>query len=147
MKKILFFSFLFLFSQNLYSEVQISGLSNAVFGIWSGQGRIRNDQLLCIYTNPVSNYYILAVGDAANNKFILGNGIDKIRYRVFFNDKPRPNGRVRLYKNQLSPIFYNNNSCNSGENAFLRIQISERQLQKAHSGYYRGNLSLTLIPD
>ncbi|MEM6638800.1 MAG: hypothetical protein AAF610_02770 [Pseudomonadota bacterium] len=144
-------------------SARLTGLSDFAFGSLDSSSDAAADQNLCVGRSGVGlfangAYRIRASGDGDGtdvNAFTLSNGIDRIAYRVFFNDAVGTAGRTPLVGGVTLPnqqglglfeVFNLLFGC-VATNANLSIEIPVAARAGASSGIYTGTLTLTLIPD
>ena len=83
--------------------------------------------------------------------FVLVSGFDSIAYRLYFNDRPRVNGRTQLVPGEAltgmrGRRLRRNQPCNR-LTANLSIIIPETNLTAAPSGRYSSNIVLLVSPE
>lgn len=148
--KILLSCLLMYLSPSVYGDVRISNLDDFNFGLYSGFGRLRNNDNICINTIPQTNYQITFWGNGVGGAFEVNNGIDRLDYRVLFNDRARRQGgqnvspglpftRQRRASDSIG--------CPGGLNANIDILFRRSDLQAANPGRYIGLLIVTIAPE
>ncbi len=134
----------------LNADVKISDLQDFDFGLYPGNGRLQDGKNICTNVIPNGRYQIVMLGDGAAGSFEISNGIDRISYRVFYNDRPRRRGARRMRPGQ--PLTRQSRAsdqlnCSDGLSANIRIRIRRQDLQAANPGRYRGTLTMTVSPE
>ncbi|MCW8878699.1 MAG: hypothetical protein OQK51_16730 [Kangiellaceae bacterium] len=132
-----------------FADVKISNLDDFDFGLYSGFGRLRANDRICINADPVSNYQITFWGDGPGGTFQVSNGVDSLDYVVRFRDRNR-NGGNRVFPG--IPLTNRSRAtddidCPSGLNANIDIRFRRTDLQAANPGRYIGLLTITVIPE
>ena len=85
----------------IFADIRIFGLIDFTLGQWTlGSGPIRQSSNICVSVRPPGPYQVTAYGSGVANAFTLSNGADFLPYRIFFNDRPRPNGASELLPGQ-----------------------------------------------
>jgi len=100
---------------------------------------------------PQGPYSVTAAGDIQGNEFALYSGFDSIVYQLYFNDRPRVNGRRQLTPGvPLTGLrgkrLKKREPCNR-LTANLSIVIPEANLTAAPSGRYSSNIVLLVSPE
>ncbi len=138
-----------------YAEIRIFGLEDFDFGKWVlGAGPLRANANLCIRVRPPGAplYQITAFGQGSTNSFVLTNARNDLPYRLFFNDRPRPDGATELVPGQairsLSARRRGRNQvqCNR-PNANMSILISDSDLAQVPAGRYSGTIVFIAGPE
>ena len=135
-----------------HAQIIVSELQPFRLGRWTiGSGDIAANQDICVALRPQGPYSITAGGDSQNGDFVLVSGFDAIAYQLYFNDRPRVNGRTQLVPGEaLTGLrgrrLRRNQPCNR-LTANLSIIISETNLTAAPSGRYSSNIVLVVSPE
>lgn len=140
--------------------VRIAGLRDFNFGVWNtGDGTLSDNDNVCIGKNDFFGpYAIRASGDGDfldPSAFTLSNGVEQIRYNVFWNDvngvignQPLSPGLILRGQTGTSAfVFFLNAIGFCINNANLQIDIPQTELDAASGGSYTGTLTLLVIPD
>lgn len=133
------------------ARIIVSELSSFSLGQWTlGSGNISANQNICVALLPQGPYTVTASGDVSGGQFVLKSGFDTVPYKLYFNDRPRANGRSELLPgNELIGLrgkrLKRNQPCNS-LTANLSIFISESDLTAAPSGRYSSDIVLLVSP-
>ena len=150
--KILLGFFIVLLAISTHAQIIVTELNPFRLGRWTiGSGDITSNQNICVALRPRGPYSVTASGDAQNGEFVLVSGFDTIAYQLYFNDRPRLNGREELIpgetlSGQRGRRLRRNQPCNR-LTANLSIFISEASLTAAPSGRYSSNIVLLVSPD
>ena len=140
-------------AQPVCADIIIFGLEDFRFGKWVlGVGPLRTSSSFCVSVRPPAPYQVTAFGSGSSNALTLSNGFDSLPYRIFFNDRPRPNGASELQPGQAlgglrsSRHGQNRQQCNR-PTANISILISETDLEQSSSGSYSGTVMLVVGPE
>ena len=144
--------FLLLFTA-VKADIRIYGLEDFQLGRWVlGAGSLRANANLCVSIRPRGPYQITAYGQGTTNAFILSDAGEELPFRIFFNDRPRPNGAVELAPGQASGGFrgrrrgINRQQCNR-PTANISIFISDSDLASISAGRYSGTITIIAGPE
>ncbi len=147
---------LLLFSSvSVLAEIRIYGLEDFNLGRWViGAGPLRANANLCVTVRPPGAplYQITAYGQGGINTFVLSNAGNTLPYRLFFNDRPRPNGATELVAGRALASLRarrrgrNQTQCNR-PNANISILISDSDLAQMPAGRYTGTVVLIVGPE
>ena len=144
---------LFCVSATASAVIRIYGLEDFNLGRWViGAGSIRANSTLCVAVRPRGPYQITAYGQGPGNSFVLTDAGVNLPFRIFYNDRRRPNGAQELTAGQaLGGLRARRGSgirrpC-ARPNANITIQISESDLSRLPAGRYSGNLVLVVGPE
>lgn len=135
-----------------HAQIIVSELQPFRLGRWTiGSGNIAANQDICVALRPRGPYSVTAGGDSLNGEFVLVSGFDSIVYRLYFNDRPRVNGRTQLVPGEAltgmrGRRLRRNQPCNR-LTANLSIIIPETNLTAAPSGRYSSNIVLLVSPE
>jgi hypothetical protein len=132
------------------ADVKISNLQDFNFGLYPGVGNLQDNKNVCANVIPNGGYQIVMFGDGGGGSFEISSGIDNIPYRVFYNDRDRRGGAIRMQPGQ--PLTGQSRAsdqldCSDGLNANIRIRMRIADLQAANPGRYRGTLTMTISPE
>lgn len=136
----------------VHAQIIVSELNPFKLGRWTiGSGDINSNQNICVALRPRGPYSVTARGDSQNGEFVLLSGFDTISYKLYFNDRPRLNGREELVPGVvLSGLrgrrLRRNQPCNR-LTANLSIIIPETNLTAAPAGRYSSNIILLVSPE
>ncbi|MGN3975237.1 hypothetical protein [Tsuneonella sp. SYSU-LHT278] len=131
----------------------ITGLSDAHFGLIAGTTDARISQSVCAFTSSrIDRYSVRAQGSGPSSDFVLGSGPFALRYEVLWSDTANDAGGTSLVPNTVSGGFVSQakqHSCRSGEpsTATLSIVLRSHALERAYAGTYSGSLQITLAPE
>ena len=134
------------------AQIIVSELKPFNLGRWTiGSGDITRNQNICVALLPQGPYSVTAGGDTQGGEFALLSGFDAITYQLYFNDRPRPNGRSLLVpgvelKGLRGKRLKRRQPCNR-LTANLSIVIPEVNLTAAPSGRYSSNIVLLVSPE
>lgn len=144
---------LFCFPPILFSEMRVFGLQDINLGRWVlGAGPLQSNSNICVSITPPAPYQVTAYGSTASNLFTLTNGSDLLPFRMFFNDRPRPNGATELQAGQALGGLrgrrhgQNRQQCNR-PTANISLLISDSELERASSGRYSGTVIIIVGPE
>ncbi len=146
------FFLLLLLAMVTHAQIIVSELQPFTLGRWTiGSGDIASNQDICVALRPRGPYSVTAGGDNQNGEFVLVSGFDTIAYQLFFNDRPRVNGRTQLAPGRaLTGLrgrrLRNNQPCNR-LTANLSILIPAANLTAAPAGRYSSNIVLLVSPE
>lgn len=115
-----------------------------------GSGDITRDQNICVALLPQGPYSVTAQGDTQGSEFALLSGFDAVTYQLYFNDRPRLNGRIQLVpgvalEGLRGKRLKRRQPCNR-LTANLSIVIPAANLTAAPSGRYASNVVLLVSP-
>lgn len=141
----------FTLSVTLNDVIRISDIDDFIFGSHTGLGTtspsLTDD--ICIYRNSTGNYQVTASGSGSGGDFTLSNGADTMTYTAQWNDG---NGFNPLQPNtplsNQGNVFNSNINCNAGSanNASLKIDIDNSELQSVPAGTYQGVITIMVAP-
>ena len=141
------------YSQPIFAEIIIFGLEDFKLGKWvQGVGSLRSNANICVSVRPRGPYQVTAYGTGALRAFTLTNGADTLPYRMFFNDRPRPNGANELLPGQTLGGLrglrrgIRARQCNR-PTANIGILVSDTDLMATSSGTYSGTLIIVVGPE
>ena len=144
------------FSPHVFAEIRIFGLNDFDLGRWVlGAGPLQANSNLCIAVTPPGAplYQITAYAQGRSNIFELNDAGNNLPYRLFFNDRPRPNGATELFPGQALTSLrarrrggVNQTQCNR-PNANISILISDVDLAQVPAGRYSGTMILIVGPE
>ena len=128
------------------ANVQITKLTDLIFGSWSGTGDLVQTDLVCIYNTVDANYKISATSLAGS--FQMNSGSNLLPFEVRFQGSV--GGLTQLSYNTPTAFTSANTvstACAGGTNATLKVTVTESALSAAVPGNYSGTLSLILEPN
>lgn len=138
------------------AEIRIFGLTDFDFGRWVlGAGPLQANANLCVTVRPPGApvYQITAYGAGSNNSFVLTNTGNELPFRMFYNDRPQPNGATELVPGQALTSLRanrrggpNQTQCNR-PNSNISTLISDIDLAQASAGRYSGTIVLIVGPE
>jgi len=142
-----------LLSAFAHADIRIYGLEDFNLGRWViGAGSIRANANLCVAVRPRGPYQVTAYGQGPGNAFVLTNAGNNLPYRIFFNDRPRPNGAEELNAGQALGGMRGRRGrgirrqCNR-PTANISILISESDLAQTSAGRYSGTIVIIVGPE
>lgn len=151
--KCLLLALLLLFSSSAYAVIRIYGLEDFNLGRWViGAGSIRANANICVAVRPRGPYQITAYGQGSSNAFVLSDAGVSLPYRIFFNDRPRPNGAQELVPGQTLRGLRGRRgqgirrAC-SRPTANISVLVSDSDLQQLPAGRYRGTIVIVVGPE
>ena len=154
--KLLYFSFLhsllFILALNAHADILITKLDDVQVSTQANLARdLVINERLCVASNPVGVYGLIALGDGANGEFTINNGPYSMDYDVLYRDRRSGGGFIELQAGVpvsgfLSRPLRNSNNC-QGNAGRLRIVIKKETLNSAAAGRYLGIIQLTVIPE
>ena len=136
----------------VHAQIIVSELQSFNLGRWTiGSGDITANQNICVALLPQGPYSISAGGDSQSGEFVLVSTFDSIAYQLYFNDRPRVNGRTELAPG--APLtglkgkrLKRREPCNQ-PTANLSIVIPEVNLTSASGGHYSSTIELLVSPE
>lgn len=141
----------FTLSTTLNNVIRVSSIDDFIFGTHTGLAAtspsLTDD--ICVYRNSNGNYQVTANGDGVGGAFTLSNGINSIAYSAQWSDgtgfKPL---QANTSLNNQGNVFNNNIDCNAGgaNNARLKIDINNSELQSVTAGSYQGVITIMVAP-
>ncbi|MBT8125010.1 MAG: hypothetical protein KJO81_09320 [Gammaproteobacteria bacterium] len=141
---------------HVFAEIRIFGLTDFDFGRWVlGAGPLQANANLCVTVSPPGAplYQITAYGAGGNNSFVLTSAGNELPYRLFFNDRARPNGATEFVPGQALISLRarrrggpNQTQCNR-PNANISTLISDVDLAQIPAGRYGGTIILIVGPE
>ena len=141
-----------LLAQSAHADILIAKLDDIEITTTPSRGNdLRVTERLCVASNPVGPYSLLAVGNGVDGSFTIRNGPHAIAYALQLRDRRSGGGFRDLMPNipldgLLSRRLRNNQAC-PGNAARLRMIIRKEALGGALSGQYQGLIQLTVIPE
>jgi len=140
-------------STSAYAVIRIYGLEDFNLGRWViGAGSIRANANICVAVRPPGPYQITAYGQGPSNAFVLSDAGANLPYRIFFNDRPRPNRAQELVPGQAIGGLRGRRGrgirrqCNR-PTANISILISDSDLEQMPAGRYRGTIVIVVGPE
>ncbi|MEM7217683.1 MAG: hypothetical protein AAF515_04915 [Pseudomonadota bacterium] len=125
-------------------------LNDIDFGnVASNGGRQLASMAFCVNVFPQAPYQIVAYGSGPANRFELGGETQQVRYRAFYRDRARGNGRgtrLRRARPLVGQRPSRDGNC-GGPPAQLTIVLPRRVLARTTPGSYSGTLTLTVAPE
>jgi len=146
LKRIFIFSVFLLFSWNCFAVVQVSGLKDFSFkNLKRGDSGKTMNENLCVYSST-GDYKLKITGTGDNGAFTLIALPDhqKIRYQVFWNDKPSTEGNTHIEATKTY-AFTNASlepTCANGLSANIQITIPTSQIHNLQHSHYIGSLTV-----
>ena len=134
------------------ADILITKLDDIVIAANPGRANdLRVTERLCVASNPVGPYSLVAIGSGLDGAFSLQNGPHVMRYELSLRDRRSGGGFRALMPTVpltglLTRRLRNNLRC-PGNAARLRFIIRKSELTGAVSGAYQGSLQLTVIPE
>jgi len=131
-----------------HAQIIISDLQPFNLGGWTiGSGDITANQNICVSLLPQGPYSVVVDGDSQNGEFVLLGAFGSIAYQLYFNDRPRLNGRTELAPGvALTGLAGRRFPCNA-PTANLSIVIPEVNLTAASGGSYASTIELLVSPE
>ncbi len=135
-----------------HAQIIVSELKPFKLSRWTiGSGDITANQNICVAMLPRGPYSVTVGGDTYAGEFALLSGTDAIVYQLYFNDRPRVNGREQLRPGiALDGLrgrrIKRRQPCNR-LTANLSIVIPEANLVAAAPGNYSSNIVLLVSPE
>jgi hypothetical protein len=140
-------------SATVPGRVQISGLSDVVFGTVDPTVAASDAQNVCVWSNTVGRAYnVTATGSGASNAFLLSDGTNSLAYEVEWADTSgQANGTAFTSGTALASLASTatNPTCSSGPatTASLIIKMTTADMQAALASSYTGTLTLVVAPE
>lgn len=140
------------FFQNVGADILITKLDDVIISTPANLARdLIVTERLCVASDPVGVYGIIALGSGNNGSFAITNGPYEINYKVSYRDRRSSNRFIQLEPNVpvsgfLTRPLRNSRNC-QGNAGRLRIIISKEELNRAVGGRYQGVVQLTVIPE
>lgn len=141
----------FTLSTTLNNVIRVSSIDDFIFGTHTGLAAtspsLTDD--ICVYRNSNGNYQVTASGNGVGGAFSLSNGINNIAYSAQWDDG---SGFTPLQANTAlnnqSNVFNSSIDCNAGgaNNARLKIDINNSELQSVTAGSYQGIITIMVAP-
>lgn len=139
-------------SATIPGRVQISGLSDVVFGTVDPSTAASNAQNVCVWSNTSGKgYTVTATGSGASNAFTLTDGSKTLAYDVEWADSSGQSAGTALTSGsalggQVSTAT--NPTCSAGpaSTASLIVNMTAASIQAAVAGSYTGTLTLVVAP-
>lgn len=144
-------SFFFSIS-NSHAEILISNLDNIEVSTSAILSRdLVITERVCIASNPVTTYALIAFGSGEGGLFSIQNGPFSIQYSLSYRDRRSGPGFRELSPSVplsgfLTRPLGNNQNCR-GNAGRVRITISKTSLNSAVAGIYQGSISLVVSPE
>lgn len=141
-----------LFIIKAQAQIIVSELNTFSLGQWAlGSGDITANQNICVAMRPRGPYSVTVSSYSQNGKFVLRSGSNTIAYRLFFNDRPRINGRNELEPDvaltgQRGRRLRRNSPCNR-LTANLSLMIPESNIRIASAGKYSTTIVILVSPE
>lgn len=151
-KNVVFVLFAIAAGSHVDADILISKLDDITISASAGQANdIVVTNRFCVASDPVGPYSLEALGSGVNNAFAIQNGPYDILFEVLLRDQRTGGGFRPLVAGVpltglLTRPLRRGRRC-PGNTARLRIIIRSASLQSAASGFYRGSLQLTVIPE
>lgn len=139
-------------SATVPGRVQISGLSDIVFGTIDPTAAAANAQNVCVWSNTSGRAYsITASGSGSGGGFAITDGTNELDYGVEWAGAPGQSSGTALTPagtlTGLSSAAVNPScSAGAGESASLIVRMTASELQAAVAGSYTGTLTLVVAP-
>ena len=136
-----------------HAVIRIYGLEDFSLGRWvTGSGSIRANANICVAVRPRGPYQITAYGQGPANAFVLSDAGVHLPFRLFFNDRPRPNGAQELFAGQTLGGLRGRRGrgirrqC-SRPTANIAVLVSDSDLTQVPAGRYRGTIVFVVGPE
>lgn len=139
-------------SATVPGRVQISGLSDVVFGSVDPAVAASNAQDICVWSNTSGRAYdVTATGSGAANAFTLSDGTNSLAYSVeWAATAGQTSGTALVPATSLTGLASTatNPTCSSGpaSSASLVVKMTAANLQAAVASSYTGTLTLVVAP-
>ena len=140
------------FLVNAHADILITKLDDVQVSTHANLARdLVINERLCVASNPVGVYGLIALGSGNNGEFTINNGPYNIDYTVLYRDRRSGGGFVELQPGVpvggfLTRPLRNSRNCR-GNAGRLRIVINKETLNSAVAGRYQGVLQLSVIPE
>ncbi len=155
MKRPIFFltlSFITLLVLNAHADILITKLDDVTVSTPANLARdLVVTERLCVASDPVGVYGIVALGSGNNGAFTLNSGPYRLDYSASYRDRRSSNRFVELapgvpVSGFLTRPLRNSRNC-QGNAGRLRIIIKKEDLNQATAGRYQGVMQLSVIPE
>ena len=139
-------------SATVPGRVQISGLSDIVFGTVDPAVAAANSENVCVWSNTSGKgYTVTATGSGASNAFALSDGTNSLAYAVeWAGSSGQSAGTALVSGTALGGLSSTatNPTCSSGPvaTASLIVRMTAANLQAAVASSYTGTLTLVVAP-
>jgi len=141
-----------MFALNAHADILITKLDDIEVSTQANLARdLVINERLCVASNPVGVYSLIALGDGDNGEFTINNGPYRIDYDVLYRDRRSGGGFTELQAGVpvsgfLTRPLRNARNC-QGNAGRLRIIIKKETLNSAVAGRYQGIIQLSVIPE
>ncbi len=131
--------------------IKISGLNDFYFINWDKSNDMKQDDLVCVYSNNSNGRYnILAYGTGSNGNFEVSDGTRNIEYELYWSDQI--NSEIPILLNPNQPLLSENANkdyfdCNGANNAKITIKFKSNDLEKSLGSDYQGSLIVAISPE
>lgn len=135
------------------TEIRIAGLSDLNFGRWNGSRDMAGTVSHCVRsTAPGAQFAISVHGDGPGGSYELRDGGTTIPFHVDYNDgrgwvEASPGRAVAGQRGFGQADDFRRCLGGAMRRQALRVRIFNRDLASAHSGSYRGRISLLVMPE
>jgi spore coat protein U-like protein len=139
-------------SATVPGRVQISGLTDILFGTVDPTAAAASAEDVCVWSNTSGRgYTVAASGDGASNAFTLTDGTNDLAYAVEWADSAgQSSGTALVSGTALGGLASSatNPTCSAGPaaTASLIVRMGAADLQAAVAGSYAGTLTLVVAP-
>lgn len=139
-------------SATVPGRVQISGLTDVVFGTVDPASAASSAENVCVWSNTSGKgYTVTASGNGASNAFTLSDGTNALPYSVeWAASSGQSSGTALVSGSALGGLSSTatNPTCSAGPaaTASLVVKMSAANLQAAVASSYTGTLTLLVAP-
>lgn len=137
---------------NAKADILITKLDDVVVSTPANLARdLIVTERLCVASDPVGVYGIIALGSGQNGAFTINSGPYSMPYTASYRDRRSNNRFIELepgvpVSGFLSRPLRSANNC-QGNAGRLRIVIKKEALNQAVAGRYQGVVQLSVIPE
>ncbi|QMU61720.1 MAG: hypothetical protein GKR92_08430 [Gammaproteobacteria bacterium] len=140
------------FVPQVHAQIIVSELKTFSLGRWAlNSGNITANQNICVGLRPRGPYSVTVNGDTHAGSFALKDGLNSIAYRLFFNDRPRTNGREELRPGQALTGQRGRRLRADGTcrrlSANLSLIVRESNIRAAAAGRYSATIVILVSPE
>ncbi len=143
---------IFIIAMHAHADILITKLDDIEVSAQANMARdLVINERLCVASNPVGVYGIIALGSGNNGAFTISNGPYDLDYTVFYRDRRSTNQFVELepgvpVSGFLTRPLRNSRNCR-GNAGRLRIIVKREALNSAVAGRYQGIIQLSVVPE
>ena len=139
-------------ANSLYADILITKLDDIEVSTQANLARdLVVNERLCIASNPVGTYGIIALGSGESGAFTIDSGPYSLEYTVLYRDRRSGGQFIQLspgvpVSGFLTRPLRNSGNCR-GNAGRLRIIIKKETLNQAVAGRYQGLIQLSVVPE